>query len=102
MNYDLNHILKVNDHQFSSLLQWTESLWQYVPSSTNKNQLIDISLYDHSRITCALASCIYDYLEEQQIQNYKDTLFSNYQKTKAFYDEDAFLLFSKVKKEKGR
>ena len=94
MNYDLNHILKVNDHQFSSLLQWTESLWQYVPSSTNKNQLIDISLYDHSRITCALASCIYDYMEEQQIQNYKNTLFSNYQKTKAFYDEDAFLLLS--------
>ncbi|EGQ1746417.1 type III-A CRISPR-associated protein Cas10/Csm1, partial [Staphylococcus pseudintermedius] len=54
MSYDLEHKLSIKEDTFPSLLQWTESLWQYVPSSTNKNQLIDISLYDHSRITCAI------------------------------------------------
>lgn len=36
MNEDLANKLKVNHHHFPSLLQWTESLWQFVPSSTNK------------------------------------------------------------------
>lgn len=94
MNEDLANKLKVNHHHFPSLLQWTESLWQFVPSSTNKNQLIDISLYDHSRITCAIATCIYDYLNEQNIDNYKQALFSNYSNTKEFYGKEAFLLLS--------
>ncbi|QHW35983.1 type III-A CRISPR-associated protein Cas10/Csm1 [Staphylococcus ursi] len=94
MKQDLIEKIKVNEHHFSSLLQWTESLWQYVPSSTNKNQLVDISLYDHSRITCAIASCIYDYLTEKNICDFQNELFSNYKKTQAFYDENAFLLLS--------
>lgn len=94
MSYDLENKLKVTEQDFSSLLQWTESLWQYVPSSTNKKQLIDISLYDHSRITCAIASCIFDYLNENNIHNYKETLFSKYEKTKEFYQNEAFLLLS--------
>ena len=94
MSHDLENKLKMTTKDFPSLLQWTESLWQFVPSSTNKNQLIDISLYDHSRITCAIASCIFDYLNENNIHNYKDKLFSKYEKTKEFYKEDAFLLLS--------
>lgn len=94
MNEDLANKLKANHHHFPSLLQWTESLWQFVPSSTNKNELIDISLYDHSRITCAIATCIYDYLKEQNIDNYKQALFSNYNNTKEFYGKEAFLLLS--------
>lgn len=94
MKQDLIEKIQVNDHHFSSLLQWTESLWQYVPSSTNKNQLVDISLYDHSRITCAIASCIYDYLMEKNIHDFQNELFSNYKKTQAFYDKNVFLLLS--------
>lgn len=94
MKQDLNNKIKIKDGYISSLIQWTETLWQYVPSSTNKNQLVDISLYDHSKVTCAIASSIYDYLEDQHVTNYKDALFSNYDKTKAFYDEKAFLLMS--------
>ena len=90
MSYDLEHKLSIKEDTFPSLLQWTESLWQYVPSSTNKNQLIDISLYDHSRITCAIASCIFDYLNENNIHNYKDELFTKYENTKAFYQKEAF------------
>ncbi|EGQ0382630.1 type III-A CRISPR-associated protein Cas10/Csm1, partial [Staphylococcus pseudintermedius] len=94
MSYDLEHKLSIKEDTFPSLLQWTESLWQYVPSSTNKNQLIDISLYDHSRITCAIASCIFDYLNENNIHNYKDELFTKYENTKEFYQKEAFLLLS--------
>ena len=92
MSYDLEHKLSIKEDTFPSLLQWTESLWQYVPSSTNKNQLIDISLYDHSRITCAIASCIFDYLNENNIHNYKDELFTKYENTKAFYQKAFYYL----------
>lgn len=94
MDYDLRYTLKVSEDYFNSLVQWVESLWSFIPSSTNEMQLMDISLFDHSKITCAVASCIFDYLEEKEIKNYKETLFSPYQKTKDFYEEEAFLMFS--------
>ncbi|HEH7963184.1 TPA: type III-A CRISPR-associated protein Cas10/Csm1, partial [Staphylococcus pseudintermedius] len=94
MAYDLENRLKYSEEHFASLLKWTESMWQYIPSSTNKGQLIDISLYDHSRITSAIATCIYDFLNEQNITNYKQKLFSNYNQTKTFYEQEAFLILS--------
>ncbi|HCT0494172.1 TPA: type III-A CRISPR-associated protein Cas10/Csm1, partial [Staphylococcus pseudintermedius] len=94
MAYDLENRLKYREEHFASLLKWTESMWQYIPSSTNKGQLIDISLYDHSRITSAIATCIYDFLNEQNITNYKQKLFSNYNQTKTFYEQEAFLILS--------
>ncbi len=94
MKQDLMQKIRINEDYFPSLLQWTESLWQYIPSSTNKNQLVDISLYDHSRITCAVASCIYDYLAEKEINDFQNELFSNYKKTQDFYDKNSFLLLS--------
>ncbi|EGQ0309670.1 type III-A CRISPR-associated protein Cas10/Csm1 [Staphylococcus pseudintermedius] len=94
MAYDLENRLKYSEAHFASLLKWTESMWQYIPSSTNKGQLIDVSLYDHSRITSAIATCIYDFLNEQNVTNYKQKLFSNYNQTKAFYEQEAFLILS--------
>ncbi len=94
MTDDLSNKLKVGPDSFSSLLQWTESLWSYIPSSTDTNQVMDVSLYDHSKITCAIASCIYDYLTEMNCVNYRKELFSPYEKTKQFYQEDVFLLVS--------
>ncbi|MDT0740574.1 type III-A CRISPR-associated protein Cas10/Csm1 [Staphylococcus chromogenes] len=94
MTEDFRNKLKFQNDFFPSMLQWSESLWQFVPSSTNTNQLIDISLYDHSRITCAIAACIYDYLSEKEVTDYKSELFANYNKTKAFYQTEAFVLLS--------
>ena len=74
----------------NSLLSVMEANLSYVPSSTSKAELTDISLYDHVKFTAALASCIYDYLEEQG-KNYKETLFK---KEKEFYDKKVFLLCS--------
>lgn len=63
--------LKPDKEHINSLPQMMESLWSYVPSSTDKNQLVDISLYDHSRTTAAIASAIYDYFQAENITDYQ-------------------------------
>ena len=67
-----------------------EANLSYVPSSTAKAELADISLFDHVKMTAAVANCIYDYLNEKQL-NYKEVLFT---KEKDFYEKEVFLLFS--------
>ena len=61
--------LEWNETYINSLLTVLEGNLTYVPSSTNKSELADISLYDHVKITAAIAACIYQYLQEQQIKN---------------------------------
>lgn len=46
----------------------------YLPSSTAKGEKADISLYDHSKMTMAIASCIYFYLTEKEIDDFKKVL----------------------------
>lgn len=72
-----------------SYLEVLESNLSYVPSSTNKKEVIDISLYDHVKMTAAYGSAIYDYLKENNRENYKKNLLDN---RNSFYDEKAFLL----------
>ncbi len=83
--------LEWTDEYVNSLLEVLECAWSYVPSSTSKEELADISLYDHVKMTAALGSCIYQYLQEQQIEDYKTVLFREAQ---AFYEKKAFLLMS--------
>ena len=78
------------EEYLNSLLAVMEANLSYVPSSTAKAELTDISLFDHVKMTAAVAGCIYDYLNEKQL-NYKETLFI---KEKEFYDQKVFLLFS--------
>lgn len=68
-----------------------ESVFTYIPSSTAKGERGDISLYDHSKLTAAIGSCIHAYLSEQGQRNYKNELLKNSQ---AFYDEPVFYLYS--------
>ena len=75
----------------NSLLEVLEANLSYVPSSTAKGEMADISLFDHMKLTAAVASCIGKYLEEKEISDYKEKLF---EKGTDFYNEDAFLLFS--------
>ncbi|GFH41498.1 type III-A CRISPR-associated protein Cas10/Csm1 [Lactococcus hodotermopsidis] len=76
----------------NSLLQMMESLWSYVPSSTDKTQLVDISLYDHSRTTAAIASAIYDYFQAENITDYQKELFDD--NATEFYEKKVFLMMS--------
>lgn len=75
----------------NSLLEILEANLTYIPSSTNVGEVADISLYDHCKFTAALGSCILQYLQENNIENYKEALYKN---AKSFYGKPAFLLYS--------
>ncbi len=79
------------DGYINSLLEILEANLSYVPSSTAKDEAADISLFDHVKLTAAVGSCIYDYLTEKNLENYKNILFKEAVK---FYDEKVFVLFS--------
>ncbi|MCM1047130.1 MAG: type III-A CRISPR-associated protein Cas10/Csm1 [Clostridiales bacterium] len=74
-----------------SLLEVLEANLSYVPSSTARNEMADISLYDHLKLTAAVASCIMEYLDVQGETDFRERLYVN---GKAFYEEKAFLLYS--------
>ena len=80
----LNKDLNVN-----SLLELLESIMTYIPSSTNTKQNADISLFDHSKTTAAIAHCMKKYFEENNISDLKTKLYLNPNR-----DEKYFLLLS--------
>lgn len=80
-----------SDEYINSLLEILEGNLSYVPSSTAKDEVADISLFDHMKLTAAVGSCIYDYLAEKEVEDYKNTLWKEAGK---FYEEKAFALFS--------
>lgn len=75
----------------NSILELLEGYLSFVPSSTYQKQVVDISLFDHQKITAAIASSLKLYLDEQGCKSYKQELFIE---EKAFYDKKAFLMFS--------
>ena len=75
----------------NSLLEVLEATCSYVPSSTNMSELSDISLFDHVKMTAAIATCIYHYLEYNHISDYKEALLKN---AKEFYAKDIFCMYS--------
>lgn len=83
--------MEFTEKSINSLLEILEANLSFVPSSTDNSQLCDISLFDHMKITAAVASALWDYAEENQITDYKTAFYS---KGSAFYDQPAFLLCS--------
>ena len=75
----------------NSLLTLLENTFSFVPSSTATQEVADISLYDHSKMTAAAASAICVYLEENNRSDMRKALFKD---ERAFMDEKAFLMFS--------
>lgn len=75
----------------NSLLSVLEATMSFVPSSTDKSQLCDISLYDHCKMTAAVAGCIYEFLQAQETEDYHTVLFKQGMK---MYEENVFLLVS--------
>lgn len=80
-----------NKNYFNSLLEVLEAQLSYIPSSTMKSEVADISLYDHVKITAAIAASIKEWLDENNISDYKETLFKG---ATGFYGKKVFLLFS--------
>ena len=85
---DLKNLKK---EYINSLLTVMEANLSYIPSSTLKKELCDISLYDHVKITAAAASCIYHYTEEKQITNLKSYFLETGMES---YEKKMFLLYS--------
>ena len=81
----------INDEYINSLLEVMEANTSFIPSSTNLSEISDISLFDHVKLTAAVASSISKYLDENQIKDYRDVLYKN---SKDFYSQDAFMMFS--------
>lgn len=75
----------------NSLLAVMEANLTYIPSSTSKGELADISLYDHVKLTAAMASCIYQVLQDESNKNYRECLF---EKSQEFYKREVFLICS--------
>ena len=79
------------EEYINSLLSILEANTTYIPSSTSKKELADISFFDHVKVTAALAECIEQVFAEKGETNYKDRLFSHAAES---YEEEWFLLFS--------
>lgn len=88
---NLRGIGEWNAEYVNSLLEVLEANLSFVPSATSNQEVADISLYDHLKLTAAVASCIHVYLSSKQQKNYRDILYTH---AKDFYEEQAFLLAS--------
>lgn len=83
--------IEYSSEYINSLCEAFEAYTSFIPSSTNSGELRDISLYDHVKLTAALALCIFDFLESERILEYRKEL---YECSEAFYDKKVFLLYS--------
>lgn len=82
----------INEISINQLLQILEEGLSYVPSSTNRAEVCDISLYVHSKVTAMIASCMKLYFDKQSITDYKKYCFNN--ESKKFRKEEIYLLIS--------
>lgn len=80
-----------DEKYLSSLLTVLESNLSYIPSSTSRRELADISLYDHMKLTAAVAACMEQWLASQGQGDYREALFLQAEKT---YEKQSFLLYS--------
>ncbi|MGN1317643.1 MAG: type III-A CRISPR-associated protein Cas10/Csm1 [Lachnospirales bacterium] len=83
--------ISISDKYINSLLQILEANLINIPSSTNIKELVDISLYDHLKLTAAFALSIKHYLDENNIYDYKEILFK---KSEDFYNKNVFMIYS--------
>lgn len=83
--------IELSREYVDSLLSVLEANLTYIPSSTSKRELADISLYDHVKMTAAIASCIEQYLAAEGEQDYRTFLYKNAEKN---YDTKMFMLYS--------
>jgi CRISPR-associated protein Csm1 len=84
-----NNLSALQEMDLDRILTIMENIFSYFPSSSYVDRP-DISLYDHLKLTTALAACMYDYDKEKGNDNYKEEYF---EKSKS-RDINKFLLVS--------
>lgn len=75
----------------ASMLNVLETTLSFVPSSTDSSEVVDVSLFDHLKLTGAIGGCIWHYLRESGHSDYKAVLLDG---EESFLDAPAFLLAS--------
>ena len=88
-NFHAEPFEKMDNNRLLTILEDTVS---FVSDCANKKSVSDISLYIHSKITAAIASCMYQYFAAKNITDYKKYCFSK--ANAEFRNESAFLLIS--------
>ena len=86
---DLKHCLEtvsLTDCATNDLLQILERCLSFIPAGTEQDELADISLYDHAKLTAAYALCLQKYFCERDVED-----FSGLEK---FRGDESFLLVS--------
>lgn len=81
----------VNAMGINELLSILEATMSYVPSSTQKKEIADISLYDHVKMTAAFAAAMYKYFAANNITDYRTACYKNY---KEYQGKNMYLLVS--------
>lgn len=65
------------DMEVNELLRILEDTMTYVPSSTATDEVCDISLYDHVKITAAITAALLRYMDRHGIADYKDFCYTH-------------------------
>ena len=75
----------VNKLSPNQVLQHLETCFTYVPSDTYTGHYNDISLFDHSKLTAAIASCLYLFSQEKGVDNYKKQFYSSPKRYESYF-----------------
>ncbi|WP_462274475.1 type III-A CRISPR-associated protein Cas10/Csm1 [Filifactor alocis] len=81
--------ISLDTKNINTVLVILEELLTFVPASCNKNS--EISLYDHTKLSIAMGICVYLFLQEKRMDNYRQLIF---EKDEQLYQEEMFLLYS--------
>ena len=84
--------IDISEEYINSLLSVLEATLSFIPSSTSKRELADISLYDHVKMTSAVAECCLQYMDSQDIMDYHEFLYKD--SDKRLWNEPMFMLYS--------
>lgn len=90
---DFEHVLKnsnSNEELVSKLLIAAEKNLSFAPAAITDEKVNDISLFDHLKMTAAIASSVIRYMNENKITDFKTLL----DKESDFMNEKIFLLYS--------
>ena len=81
----------IDDMTVNELLRIYEDTTSFIPFTTYKKEIADTSLYIHSKLTAAIATCMQLYFEENHITDYRKYCFTD---SKTFREQEAFMMIS--------
>ena len=84
-------VQSIDTMSINELLRIYEDTTSFIPSSTYKKEVADISLYMHSKLTAAIATSMYLYFAEKGIEDYKKYCFTE---SKLFREQESFMIIS--------